>query len=223
LFGGGAVRQRGSLKGSFLESRGTGAPLSLGRIVVGVAIRTHDDRKQTFSTHFCQSPRGEGGFEMKLMSTSKKSIAVLMAIFMVAAVSTVSAFAISDGTYINPTLTVPSNYVDHVITYLGSPATVTVSGDEATALIPVPSNQAIQVVVYPKGNTEDPLGEENGFVTSVTANTAGYDASFVTINNILYLKVTGPADGAFNPSLTFGMQIAVPDDHGPLTATLNIQ
>jgi hypothetical protein len=85
LFGEGAVRQRASF---LVESRETGGSLSLWKIVVG--NRDTDARRSVtnyFNT-FVQSLRGKGGSKM-----FKRSLSVLMAVLMIAAVTTVSAFA----------------------------------------------------------------------------------------------------------------------------------
>jgi hypothetical protein len=153
---------------------------------------------------------------MKSVTMPKRAIAIMMAVFMVAAVSTVSAFAITitDGDY-TPTLVVPSDIVDHEFTYFTGDANVVVSGGNATVTIPVLEDSEIIVDVYLKG-TEFLLGHEEGTVTSVSAS-SGYSAYFSGDN----LIVTGPA-ADFAPALTFELYITAPGDHGPFTANLEL-
>jgi hypothetical protein len=73
----------------------------LERLPRGSTIRVSGGRNKQFSTYFLKiSDLREKGFKMKTVTASKRAIAVLMAILMIAAVSTVSVFAaITPGEY----------------------------------------------------------------------------------------------------------------------------
>jgi hypothetical protein len=183
--------------------------------------------KKCFLKMLRDAGQKERSFEMKLMSINKKVIAALMAVLMVAAVSTVSVFAIAPDTY-TATLSVPSDTVTHYFTYIDGEATVTVSGNTATATIPVLNEMDVQVYL---NSPNIYLGGDSGTVYGVEADADGYDAYLITVGTdengdpIKNLVVEGPASASladFQTSIIFEVYVDAPGDHGPFTALLTL-
>jgi sRNA-binding carbon storage regulator CsrA len=149
----------------------------------------------------------------------KKAIATLMAVLMIAAVSTVSAFALAPGTYAtNLNADVPNP--PHVLNFLGS---ATVSGDTITIPVQAPAS----VSVY--GQTV------YGYITNIqkdstdTAHTVSlskyYDSSTQTYI-VTGLEITG-SDVSTSSPFTIHLSFDVVDltgavIHSGMGATLSI-
>jgi hypothetical protein len=155
---------------------------------------------------------------MKLMSIHKKAIASLMAVLMIAAVSTTSAFALTEGSY-TATLTANVAFPPHDLDFLVNPAEVTTDGDYSTVVIEL-ENPASVTVTLPGQPPYVAYGE----VLSAYTETEGYYAEVVDG----YLFVTGPSDvitDDFEPVIHFEIDLEVdnPDnDHSDMPATLHL-
>lgn len=151
----------------------------------------------------------------------KKSLSVLMAILMIAAVSTVSAFAVTPGPY-TPVLnaTFPPGAPQHDLDFFAGPATV--AADGVTVTIPL-INPATITVTYPNGTEVDSTGTIDGAVTS----TSGYSVSLVDndldgiADDLVVLAPVGTSAGAFAPVITFDVLLTT-GSHPSVPATLTI-
>jgi hypothetical protein len=122
----------------------------------------------------------------------KKSIAGLMAILMIASVTTVSAFALSPGTY-DTVLSADVPYPPHQLDFLGD---ATVSGNTITIPVQAPAsvtvfNQTVYgyITAIAKDSTD----------TSHTVNVSGYYDSSINTYIVTGLEITGNDVSTSNP------------------------
>jgi hypothetical protein len=153
---------------------------------------------------------------MKLRSINKKVIAAIMAVFMIAAVSATSAFAIDPGTY-GASLESTISFPPHDLDFFDGDAVVTTSGTSATVTIPLKSPAYVTVF----GVTVE------GYIVGayIDADDPDYDIYNATVVND-NLVVTGPSGtdlDDFTPTITFQINRSDGTPHADSSAVLHLE